>query len=282
MRAALGRCREIEATDKVAAAMAPYLEQHIKEELHHDDWLLEDLETLGHSRATVLARMPPPTVARFIGAHYYWIHHFHPVAKLGQIAVMEGYPPSVDLVDLMVDRSGYPRRAFRTIEKHCHLDPNHRDDFDAAIDQMPLNDEHHAILRTSALHTIHSSARCFREVVLRAEWNGHLAGFIAGTHSSPGQPASRGFQVPIIPQRRRTLRVTRNVVEGSYRLEDHYRGSSFEVGERELFLLDHCDGLTSPDEICGAFREQFGESLTPDELEEFVNTARSEDLFVRI
>src|SRR4051812_37069655 len=47
MRTALQRCRELEDTDRVAAAMVPYLEQHIKEELHHDDWLLEDLEFLG-------------------------------------------------------------------------------------------------------------------------------------------------------------------------------------------------------------------------------------------
>src|SRR5215213_6879673 len=47
MRTALQRCRELDYTDPVAAAMAPYLGQHIKEELHHDDWLLEDLEFLG-------------------------------------------------------------------------------------------------------------------------------------------------------------------------------------------------------------------------------------------
>ena len=45
-------------------------------------------------RDEVLRRMPSPTVASFIGAHYYWIHHHHPVAQLGQIAVQEGYPPT--------------------------------------------------------------------------------------------------------------------------------------------------------------------------------------------
>src|SRR5262245_42714117 len=45
MRAALRRCQEVEADDPVAAAMVPYFEQHIREEMHHDDWLLEDLES---------------------------------------------------------------------------------------------------------------------------------------------------------------------------------------------------------------------------------------------
>src|SRR5262249_15075381 len=60
MRTALRRCRELEDTDPVAAAMVPYFEQHIKEEMHHDDWLLEDLEFIGVPRAEVVRRMPSP------------------------------------------------------------------------------------------------------------------------------------------------------------------------------------------------------------------------------
>ena len=122
MRTALQRCHELEATDPVAAAMVPFLTQHIKAEMDHDEWLLQDLELIGVPRSEVLQRMPSPTVAAMIGAHYYWIHHHHPVAKLGQVAVMDGYPAPVEVVELMAAKTGYPREAFRTIERHCHLD----------------------------------------------------------------------------------------------------------------------------------------------------------------
>src|SRR5262245_18331574 len=167
MRAALRRCQELESSDAVAAAMVPYFTQHIKEEMHHDDWLLEDLEFLGVPRAAVLRRMPSSAVASLIGGHYYWIYHHHPVAKLGQIAVMEGYPPSVEMIDLLDARTVYGRPAFRTLETHCHLDAHRRDDFDDALDRMPLQEEHHAILEISARHTVRMAAKAYREVLKR-------------------------------------------------------------------------------------------------------------------
>src|SRR5262245_60784639 len=86
MRTSFRRCLELQDTDPVAADMVPYLEQHIKEEMDHDDWMLEDLELIGIPRQAVLGRMPSPVIASMIGAHYYWIHHHHPVAQLGQMA----------------------------------------------------------------------------------------------------------------------------------------------------------------------------------------------------
>src|SRR4029078_5371860 len=101
------------------------------------------MEVLGIPCGGVLGRMPPPAIASYVGAQYYWILHHHPVAQFGQIAVQEGYPPSPESIDDMVARTQLPRASFRTLEKHAHLDPNHRDDFDAALDRMPLGEEHH-------------------------------------------------------------------------------------------------------------------------------------------
>ncbi len=78
------------ADDPVCAALAPYFDEHIEEERHHDDWLLDDLETLGRGRDDVLARPPTATIAGLVGAQYYWVIHYHPVAVLGYIALLEG------------------------------------------------------------------------------------------------------------------------------------------------------------------------------------------------
>ena len=164
MQTTLDRCRQLADTDAVAAALAPYLEQHIKEEMHHDQWLLEDLELLEFPREDVLRRMPSPSVASCVGGRYYWVLHHHPVAELGGIAVMEGYPPSVEAIDMMQEATGLPRRAFRTIEKHAHLDPHHRDELLAAIDALPLEEEHHEIMGVSALYTVQTGAAVYREV----------------------------------------------------------------------------------------------------------------------
>jgi hypothetical protein len=262
MRAALRRCRELAAGDAVAAAMVPYLARHVEEELHHDDWLLEDLESLGVPRAAVLRRVPPPTVASLIGAQYYWIHHHHPVAKLGQIAVMEGYPPGVEAIDLLAARTGYPRAAFRTLERHCHLDARHRDQFDEALDRMPLREEHHAVLEVSALHVVRLAAAAYREVVERAD------------------EADRTTRQPPLPRRRPDLVARQGNDNGTYRLEDTLGGVAYQLGEQEYFLLTRCDGRTTRATVRRAFAERFGEPLTEAELDEFLRLAVAEQLVV--
>ncbi len=163
MQTTLRRCREIADRDAVAKAMIPYLTQHIKEEMHHDEWLLDDLELLGIPRGEVFQRIPSPHAATCVGARYYWILHHHPVAELGGIAVMEGHPPSLEVFDLMQELTGLPRAVFRTLEKHAHLDPHHRDDLLAAIDELPLEEEHHRMMGVAALTTIETASALYRE-----------------------------------------------------------------------------------------------------------------------
>lgn len=259
MRTALRRCRELASHDPVAAAMVPYLAQHIREEMHHDDWMLEDLEFLGVPRADVLRRMPPPAVASLIGAHYYWIHHHHPVAKLGQIAVMEGYPPTVAFIDLLAERTGHARPAFRTLEKHCHLDTHHRADFDEALDRLPLEEEHHAILETSALHTVRAAARAYRE--------------LAAADPGAGVTSER----VLMPARRPDLGV-RAAEDGTYRIEDQGRGTQYRLGEQEHFLLSQCDGRRDVEAARHAYAQRFAAPLGREELNEFLRTAEEEQL----
>jgi len=100
--AALGRSRQLVGTDPLAAALASYLEEHVDEELGHDETLLDDLELLGVARDRVLAQMPSPAVAALVGSQYYWIIHYHPVAFLGFVAVMEGHPPTPELIETLI------------------------------------------------------------------------------------------------------------------------------------------------------------------------------------
>lgn len=169
METALVRARELAAEDPVAAGVAEYLEHHIDEELGHDEWLLEDLELLGHPRADVLGEVPSVAVAALVGAPYYWILHYHPVAVLGYIALLEGYPPRIEDVDMLIDRTGYDRQAFRTLIRHAELDPLHRDDLDEALDRLPLTPAHAAVVGLCALHSVEAFVRVMDDLVERAD-----------------------------------------------------------------------------------------------------------------
>jgi hypothetical protein len=140
--------------DPVCAALAPYFAEHITEELDHDEWLLDDLELVGREREAVLRRLPSPTVAGMVGAQYYWIHHYHPVALLGYIHQLECYPPSMALIDALQAGTGYDRAAFRTMIAHAELDPGHGAELDALLDSLELTREQSAVVALSAMHTI--------------------------------------------------------------------------------------------------------------------------------
>ena len=169
MERALERARATAAEDPAAAGLAAYLEHHVEEERGHDDWLLEDLAVLGRSREEVLAQVPSASVAALVGAQYYWIEHYHPVAVLGYIGLLEGYPPSIADVDALMARTGYEREAFRTLIRHSELDPLHAADFDEAVDRLPLTREQAAVTGLSGLHSVTAFARVLQDLLDRAD-----------------------------------------------------------------------------------------------------------------
>jgi hypothetical protein len=164
MEAALASARDRSRDDAVAAGLAEYLATHVREELGHDEWLLEDLRVLGFNRDAVLGRIPSASVASLVGAQYYWIGHHHPVAVLGYLAVLEGSPPDAAHIEAVASRTGLPLDSFSTMLKHARLDPYHRDDLDRFIDGLPLTPEHEALIGVSAFHTVHALARVITEV----------------------------------------------------------------------------------------------------------------------
>jgi hypothetical protein len=168
METALRRAQELSAADPVARALTGYLASHIVEELDHDEWLLEDLETLDIPRARILQRPPTATVAGLVGAQYYWILHYHPVALLGYITVLESYPMSREAIADLAARTGLGPTAFRTLVEHAEVDPGHAEDLRRTIDALPLTRAQSSVLGSSAMHTVVTLATAFREVAASA------------------------------------------------------------------------------------------------------------------
>jgi hypothetical protein len=165
MELAIGRAQAMAGADPVADGVAEYLRRHLEEERHHDDWLVEDLELMGLERDAIHAGIPTPTVASLAGAQYYWVLHVHPVALLGYLAFMEGFPPSRSLVEGLIQGTGFPRQAFRTMILHGELDPGHRDELDQTLDALPLSRDHEVLLGLSAISTADLLSRSLHEVL---------------------------------------------------------------------------------------------------------------------
>jgi hypothetical protein len=164
MEMARDRARSLAAGDRVAELLAEYLDKHIEEERDHDDWLLDDLESIGVERASILARVPSPTVARAVGAQYYWVLHYHPVALLGWIGLLEGYPPIPETIDALVVSTGYGPKAFRTLSAHAELDVGHRDELFDLVDRLPLTTDQSKVIGLSALSSVDLLTQALDEV----------------------------------------------------------------------------------------------------------------------
>lgn len=151
--------------DPVAATVADYFRTHIDEERGHDEWLLEDLASLGIQREEVLSRPPSAEVAAVVGAQYYWIDHYHPVALLGYVALLEGYPPVAAEIEDLRRRTGYAPEAFRTLSLHGELDPQHGEELDAVINSLPLTHSQRTVLGMSAIASVQGMTAAVNEVV---------------------------------------------------------------------------------------------------------------------
>ena len=127
-------------------------------------WLLGDLEIVGVDRSAVLIRPPSPTVASVVGAQYYWALHYHPVALLGWIGLLEGYPPAPEMIDRLKARTGYGPEAFRTLVVHAELDPGHGDELFETLDRLPLTEEQSTVIGLNAMSSVHLLARAIDEV----------------------------------------------------------------------------------------------------------------------
>jgi hypothetical protein len=153
MLAATQRCLALRP-DPVAEALAEYLSRHIGEEYGHDGWVRADYARCGEDPADLDRLLPDATIAALVGAQYYWLHHVHPVALVGHIVVLEGFPPSTGLAAKLAEDTRLPLEAFSALHRHAVLDVKHRADVLRVVDGLPMTGWHEELVGASALHTI--------------------------------------------------------------------------------------------------------------------------------
>ena len=164
LETARDRASERSPTDPVAAGLTDYLRTHAEEERGHDEWVLQDLQSVGVAPAELLSRPPSGAVAALVGAQYYWVLHYHPVCVLGYLMVLEGNPPNRRSLQDFQSRSGLPASAFRTMHEHADLDIGHAAELAELLDRLPLSPGHTEALGLSAISTVSGLTRVLQEV----------------------------------------------------------------------------------------------------------------------
>lgn len=112
--------------------LGKYYRSHLNEERGHDKWLQEDLKSAG---VKVPLGLPNRPAMAMVGTQYYLIKHTHPAALLGYIAVLEGDPTPVEVVDTLEQAHGKP--LLRCARIHALKDLEHRKELFEIIDDTP-------------------------------------------------------------------------------------------------------------------------------------------------
>jgi hypothetical protein len=167
MEAALGRARELAPEDPVAEGLAAYLERHIPEEMHSEEpggAVLDDLVALGVDPVALQREPPPPKIAALLGAQYFWIFHYHPVAVLGYLE-LEAHQGERPTLERLIETTGLPREGFRQLLLHAKLDVAHARELHRVLDSLPLEPRHEQLIGLSALQTIELLTDALLDVV---------------------------------------------------------------------------------------------------------------------
>jgi hypothetical protein len=184
MRLAAERSAALVGKDPLAEWLRDYYLEHAEEEQGHEQWILNDLESLGIARERVMDRLPYTSVSALVGAQYYWMLHVHPVAYLGFIAVLE-QPTSLDFLQEVAERTGIGLSSMTAHTRHATLDTGHVAEFDAALDRLPLTERQQELMTISAVATVAHLEDVFADVL---EHFGRLDGVdrVDGVHGSDG------------------------------------------------------------------------------------------------
>ena len=79
-----------------------------------------------------------------------------------------------------------------------------------------------------------------------------------------------------LPARRPELLIRPLGEEGRYVVKDPRTGEFFQIGVAEHFLLTQFDGERTAEAVRAAYAERFGEPLSQDDLDEFIELARAQ------
>jgi hypothetical protein len=164
MRAAAARCSALVGEDPIAEWLHEYYLEHAEEETGHEQWLLDDLASFGISRDQALQRLPYASVAALVGVQYYWMFHVHPIAYLGYIAVVEE-PAAREFLESASRRTGIALSSMSGHVMHARLDPDHVAEFDAALDALPLTQQHQDLISVSAIATVAHLENVFSDIL---------------------------------------------------------------------------------------------------------------------
>lgn len=124
-----------EAAEEATGRLKEYYVSHLEEEREHELWLADDLKSIGVN----VKEIPPIRLAtEMAGSQYYLIKHGNPASLLGYMAVLEGFPMPMEIVEALEKLHG--KKLLRTARFHAEHDQEHKIELFEVIDEIADTD----------------------------------------------------------------------------------------------------------------------------------------------
>jgi hypothetical protein len=124
------RSTERQPRSSFHSRLRKYYRSHLDEERDHVQWMRDDLKSVG-----VVPELPDKLAVAMAGSQYYLLKHAHPAALLGYMAVLEGDPTPVEVIESLEQAHGEP--LLRCARYHAVKDLEHAKELFAVIDDTP-------------------------------------------------------------------------------------------------------------------------------------------------
>lgn len=112
--------------------------EYIKEEVGHEEWILNDIRAAGGDAAA--ARASKPAFATDLMTAYAWdiANRRNPIAFFGMVFVLEGtsVARASQAADILMKSLGLPRTAFTYLTSHGALDIGHMQFFEQTVNAL--------------------------------------------------------------------------------------------------------------------------------------------------
>lgn len=121
--------------------------EYIREEIGHEEWILDDIATAGGDRNAVRASEPDMAAEVMVAYAYDLVNRRNPAGFFGMVYVLEGTSVALALqaADRIQAALGLPDAAFTYLRSHGTLDQEHTRHLADLVDAMEPDDQQEVV-----------------------------------------------------------------------------------------------------------------------------------------
>jgi pyrroloquinoline quinone (PQQ) biosynthesis protein C len=132
--------------------------EYIEEEMGHQEWVLNDIETCGADKEAVRASQTADSSASLatevmVAYAYDMIHRVNPIGFFGMVLVLEGTSTAVatQAGETIMQSLNLPKKAFSYLLSHGSLDISHVSFYESLVNQITNPDDQACLIHSAKI-----------------------------------------------------------------------------------------------------------------------------------